>query len=183
MPTRDRGNFMSRVKGRPSRRSFLRTVVGGAALSGATSIINGAPAQVRTWSANEAACASGVTDSDRGAEADPAGNGRGTGVTDSDSGESADRGGYGQGTGVSDEDSGETADRAGYGSGPRAVTDRDHGAHADPVGEGRGRERHTDTDVGFGSDPIGRGAGENRRRPGSYRPCRQEPAGTDEGDQ
>jgi len=174
---------MSKVKGRPSRRSFLRTVVGGAALSGATSIVTGAHAQVRTWSANEAACASGVTDSDRGGEADPVGNGRGTGITDSDSGESADRSGYGQGTGVSDEDSGEAADRAGYGSGPRTITDRDGGAHADPVGEGRGRERHTDTDTGFGSDPIGRGEGGERKRAASYRPCRPETSATDEGDQ
>jgi len=174
---------MSKVKGRPSRRSFLRIVVGGAALSGATSIISGAQAQSGTWSANQAACATGITDSDRGAEADPAGNGRGTGITDSDSGETADRSDYGQGTGVTDEDTGETADRAGYGRGARTITDRDGGSHADPVGEGRGRERHTDTDVGFGSDPIGRGEGGNRRRPGSYRPCQPETSATDEGDQ
>ncbi len=174
---------MSRLKGRPSRRSFLRTVVGGAALSGATSIINGAHAQVHTWSANEAACASGITDSDGGAEADPVGNGRGTGITDSDSGKSADRAGYGQGTGVTDEDSGESADRAGYGRGPRSVTDRDRGAHADPAGEGRGTERHTDTDTGFGSDPIGRGVGGDRIRAASERPCRPAaPTASDEGD-
>lgn len=174
---------MSRLKGRPSRRSFLRTIVGGTALSGALSIINGAHAQGRTWSANEAACATGITDSDGGPDADPVGNGRGTGVTDSDSGESADRAGYGQGTGVTDEDSGESADRAGYGRGPRSVTDRDGGPHADPAGEGRGTERHTDTDTGFGSDPIGRGVGSDRKRPASYRPCRPAVStASDEGD-
>ena len=175
---------MSRLKGRPSRRSFLRTVVGGAALSGAASIVNGAYAQGRTWSANEVACASGITDSDGGAEADPVGKGRGPGITDSDSGKRADQAGYGQGTGVTDEDSGESADRAGYGRGARSVTDRDSGAHADPVGQGRGTEHHTDTDTGFRSDPIGRGAGGDRKRPASYRPCRPASAAdSDEGDQ
>jgi hypothetical protein len=162
---------MSRHKGRPSRRSFLRTVVGGAALSGATSIISGAHAQHGSWSAEYAACRTGVTDSDGGEEADPVGNGRGTGITDSDSGTEADRGGYGQGTGVTDEDSGESADRAGYGRGARTYTDRDRGAHADPAGEGRGPVRVTDTDTGFGSDPIGRGQGGDRIRAASSRPC------------
>jgi len=174
---------MSKTKGRPSRRSFLRTVVGGAALSGATSVINGAYAQGRTWSADEVACASGITDSDGGAQADPVGNGRGTGVTDSDSGAAADEAGYGQGTGVTDEDTGESADQAGYGRGARSVTDRDGGAHADPAGEGRGRERHTDTDTGFGSDPIGRGEGGERRRSASYRPCPVETPPSDEDEQ
>lgn len=170
---------MSRLKGRPSRRSFLRTVVGGAALSGATSIISGAHAQHGSWSAEYAACRTGVTDSDGGEEADPVGNGRGTGITDSDSGTEADRGGYGQGTGVTDEDSGESADRAGYGRGERTFTDRDRGAHADPAGEGRGPVRVTDTDTGFGSDPIGRGQGGERLRAASSRPCPDDEAQTD----
>jgi hypothetical protein len=170
---------MSRHKGRPSRRSFLRTIVGGAALSGATSIISGAHAQHGSWSAEYAACRTGVTDSDGGEEADPVGNGRGTGITDSDSGTEADRGGYGQGTGVTDEDSGESADRAGYGRGPRTYTDRDRGAHADPAGEGRGPVRVTDTDTGFGSDPIGRGQGGERLRAASSRPCPETEPQTD----
>lgn len=162
---------MSRAKGRPSRRSFMGQIVGGAALTGSLTIIAPAYAQNRSWSADEAACASGITDSDGGSEADPVGNGRGTGITDSDGGAEADRGGYGRGTGVTDQDTGETADRAGYGRGPRTYTDRDRGQHADPANQGRGPVRITDTDTGFGSDPIGRGQGGDRIRAASNRPC------------
>tara|TARA_R110002073_G_scaffold184636_1_gene343046 strand:+ start:45 stop:569 length:525 start_codon:yes stop_codon:yes gene_type:complete len=160
---------MAIKRGRSSRRSFLAQVAGGAVTLGATGIVTGASAQVRTWSATEAACASGVTDSDGGPDADPVGNGRGTGVSDSDSGATADPAGQGRGTGtgVSDSDSGETADPAGQGRGhgEGGVTDRDSGAHADPAGEGRGRVRITDSDVGFHADPIGRGQGGGRERP------------------
>lgn len=143
---------MAIKRGRPSRRSFLAQVAGGAVTFGATGIVTGASAQVRTWSATEAACASGVTDSDGGPDADPVGNGRGTGVSDSDSGAGADPAGKGRG----------------HGSG---VTDRDSGAHADPAGEGRGRERLTDRDIGFQADPIGRGRGGDRIRPTPAADC------------
>ncbi|WP_420433846.1 hypothetical protein [Hyphobacterium sp.] len=140
---------MGQRKGRPSRRSFLRQIVGGAALTGGLTQM--ASAQNRSWSARYAACASGVTDSDGGAEADPVGNGQGSGVTD--------------------RDTGETADRAGYGRGERSYTDTDRGAHADPVGGGTGSVRMNDSDVGFGSDPVGRGRGGDRLREASNRPC------------
>ncbi|MEE2526122.1 hypothetical protein V0U79_07065 [Hyphobacterium sp. HN65] len=151
---------MSRAKGRPSRRSFLGQIVGSAALTGSVSIISPAYAQNRTWSAEYAACRSGVTDRDGGSEADPVGNGRSSGFSDSDSGENADPAGNGRGNGP--------------------FTDRDRGAHADPAGEGRGPGRRaTDTDTGFGSDPIGHGEGGDRIRAASNRPC-PEPASTPE---
>ena len=62
---------------------------------------------------------SGITDSDSGAYADPAGNGRG------------------RRTGLTDSDGGAYADPAGNGRGRRACTDSDLGAYSDPVGRGR----------------------------------------------
>jgi hypothetical protein len=99
----------------------------------------------------------GVTDSDGGPYADPAGQGRGqrrqayTGITDSDGGAYADPGGYGRGvygraSGLTDSDSGAYADPAGNGRGTgrqgyTGITDSDGGAYADPAGQGRGRWR------------------------------------------
>lgn len=99
----------------------------------------------------------GVTDSDGGPYADPAGYGRGarrqayTGVTDSDGGAYADPAGYGRGvygrtSGITDSDSGPYADPAGNGRGTARVgytglTDSDGGPYADPAGHGRGRWR------------------------------------------
>lgn len=98
----------------------------------------------------------GVTDSDGGAYADPAGYGRGvraqgyTGLTDSDGGPYADpagsgRGVYGRTTGITDSDGGPYADPAGNGRGRArgrtGITDSDGGPYADPVHHGRGRWR------------------------------------------
>lgn len=99
----------------------------------------------------------GVTDSDGGAYADPAGYGRGqrvqghTGVTDSDGGPYADpagsgRGVYGRTSGVTDSDGGPYADPVGNGRGRArggytGITDSDGGPYADPAGNGRGRWR------------------------------------------
>lgn len=99
----------------------------------------------------------GVTDSDGGPYADPAGYGRGqrrsgyTGITDSDGGAYADPSGYGRGvygrtTGLTDSDSGPYADPAGNGRGTArmgytGITDSDGGPYADPAGHGRGRWR------------------------------------------
>lgn len=100
--------------------------------------------------------ATGVTDSDSGAYADPAGNGRGaqrqqcSGITDSDGGSYADPGGCGRGragmtTGITDSDGGPYADPAGNGRGSAqgytGLTDSDGGPYADPAGNGRGRYR------------------------------------------
>lgn len=136
---------------RPSRRSFLARVLGAGTAYGATALVSGAHAQhVRTWSATEAACASGLTDSDSGRNADPAGNGRGTG-------------------GVTDNDTGAEADPVGQGRGSKSAhgpTDSDSGVEADPAGQGRGGRRMTDTDIGWGADRVGQGrGGEGRERP------------------
>ena len=155
-------------KRRPSRRSFLARVIGAGTSFGATALVTGASAQVRTWSATEAACASGFTDRDRGATADPAGNGRGPqGVSDSDSGANADPAGQGRGTGgVTDNDTGASADPVGHGRGTHTGrTDNDSGAEADPAGQGRGTPRVTDTDTGWGADRVGHGRGGEHTRP------------------
>jgi len=101
--------------------------------------------------------ATGITDSDGGPYADPAGYGRGsargmgTGITDSDQGPYADppgqgRGRYGYASGITDSDSGPYADPAGNGRGTTrmgatGITDSDGGPYADPPGQGRGRWR------------------------------------------
>lgn len=94
---------------------------------------------------------SGITDSDGGPYADPAGNGRGgqrqqcSGITDSDGGSYADPGGCGRGrrgmtTGLTDSDGGPYADPAGNGRGGSmgytGMTDSDP---SDAAGHGRGR--------------------------------------------
>lgn len=67
--------------------------------------------------------ATGFTDRDRGKQADPPGNGRGTEPSP---------------VPTTDFDSGPGADRAGRGRGGRGLgSDNDRGARADPVGEGR----------------------------------------------
>jgi hypothetical protein len=67
----------------------------------------------------------GFTDRDRGKQADPPGNGRGTQPS---------------AIAVTDFDSGAHADRRGRGRGGRGLgSDNDTGARADPVGEGRRR--------------------------------------------
>ena len=151
---------------RLSRRSFVASVIGGAALGGsATALVTG------------------------GAQAQ---NIRYTGVTDSDTGEHADRPGYG--TGVrnqyTDQDRGPNADAQFHGRGPNEraegapsgsgrydepatnCSDSDGGPNADPGGRGRrcsGRQawprnnipthsRHcTDSDRGVGADPVQEG--------------------------
>ena len=138
-------------KGTLSRRSFLTTVAGTAALAGATSVVTGS-AQAQNYTGN--------TDSDTGSYADRAGYGR-TGYTDSDGGSNADRAGYGRGggrTGITDSDSGSYADAAGNGRGSSGVTDSDPN---DPVGNGRGGRRsgQTDSDTGSYADPVGNGRG------------------------
>ena len=100
------------------RRSFLRRV-GATASIGALGVITGTSA-VRAQ----------VSDSDSGANADPAGRGR-TGVTDSDTGGNSDRVGHGRG-GASDP-----------GGSGRNCSDSDGGSRADPGGSGTSC---TDTD-------------------------------------
>lgn len=104
------------------RRAFLMGTLGGtAALAGCVETV-------------------GLTDSDTGRYADPAGGGRGLprGITDSDTGRYADPAGRGIGR----------------------ITDSDTGRYADPAGQGRGRRRRiTDADVGRYADPAGRGRG------------------------
>ena len=95
------------------RRSFLRRV-GTTAGIGALSVITGATA-LRAQ----------VSDSDSGANADPAGQGR-TSVNDRDP---YDRGGRGQ---QSDNDTGRNADRA-----RASCSDSDSGGNADPGGRGQ----------------------------------------------
>lgn len=115
----------------------------------------------------------GITDSDGGPCADPAGQGRGnSGITDSDGGQCADPAGRGRGgatvqvqgqrpyTGITDSDGGQYADPAGYGRGApqtTGITDSDGGRCADPAGNGRGYSGCTDADGGVCADPAGRG--------------------------
>lgn len=117
-----------------NRRSFMATVIGGAAVvGGASTLIAGeAKAQQRR---------TGRSDSDSGSGADEGGFGR-TGVTDSDP---YDRPGYGiSGTrsGLSD---GDPVDPGGNGRGSGGVrtglTDSDSGSNADQANYGRGAPR------------------------------------------
>ena len=96
------------------RRSFLRRV-GATASIGALGIVTGTTA-VRAQ----------VSDSDSGANADPAGRGR-TGRTDSDSGSNRDRANHGRG-GRSASDTGGSGDNC---------SDSDRWIRADPGGSGR----------------------------------------------
>jgi len=105
-----------------SRRSFVGLITGAAA---ATVVATPVMAQ-----------RSGVTDSDTGGGADPAGNGRGGGVTDSDTGSNRDCAGRGRGstTGDTDSDSGGSSDPGGNGRTGRTDSDP-----TDSAGYGRGR--------------------------------------------
>jgi hypothetical protein len=137
----------------PSRRSMLLKL-GQAA--GAVALIGALPGCHRIHRGY--GYATGVTDSDGGPYADPAGHGRGqrravvTGITDSDGGPYADPAGQGRGrqgyvSGVTDSDGGPYADPAGNGRGTyrgggyTGLTDSDGGPYADPAGNGRGRWR------------------------------------------
>jgi hypothetical protein len=156
---------------RPSRRSFLGQVAGGAVTAGALGVIGG---EARAWQTGPY---TGINDNDSGSHADNAGHGRGPGgnangrPVESQTGQ----------TGYSDSDSGANADPSGGGRRGRPVqtgiTDRD--PH-DPYGQGRGtsmegRGRNgyvqqgngnisqytgiTDTDSGANRDPYGYGHG------------------------
>src|SRR5690242_21654708 len=110
------------------RRSFLARVLGGAAASGALTLVSGE------------ALAFQVTDSDSGARGDPAGRGRGrTGETD---GDPTDPSGYGRPrTGCSDGDSGTNGDPAGRG---RCRTGESDSDPSDAAGHGRPRTGNSD---------------------------------------
>jgi hypothetical protein len=137
------------------RRSVLG-VLGSLAAGGASATVM-AGCWPRIRYGGRGAYRSGITDSDGGPYADPAGNGRGsrrsgyTGITDSDGGPYADPAGSGRG-------------RVGYTSG---ITDSDGGPYADPAGNGRGRSGggytgHTDADGGPYADRAGYGRGRYR---------------------
>ena len=108
-----------------SRRSFMGRVVGGAVAGGGALVILSGSAEALQ-----------VSDSDSGANSDPAGRGR-TGVTDSDSGPNSDRPNHGRSRSA------------------RPCTDSDSGPNADQAGRGRGNGRSD-------SDPTDR-AGCGRR--------------------
>jgi hypothetical protein len=149
-----------RKEGEVTRRSVLGILGSIAAGGAAAAVIPGcfrvrrAGAYNAGYAAGSGGYSTGVTDSDGGPYADPAGNGRGsrrtayTGITDSDGGPYADPAGSGRG-------------RAGYTTG---ITDSDGGPYADPAGNGRGTARHgytglTDSDAGPYADPAGSGRG------------------------
>lgn len=117
-----------------NRRSFMATVIGGAAVAGgASALIAGeAHAQQRP---------TGRSDSDSGSNADRGGYGR-TGVTDADSYDRAGYGISGSRSGVSDAD---PVDTGGNGRGSGGVrtglTDSDSGSNADQANYGRGAPR------------------------------------------
>ena len=149
-------------KGKISRRSFLTRVAGVSVTSGSFGLVTGCASTRLPASAPlpSAPRLSGLTDSDGGQSADPAGNGRGvagreyTGelVTDKDAGPNADLPGQGR-------------DIAPNGPG---LVDRDYGAHQDPVGCGRGQLRYTavtDTDAGETADRANWGRGFNLGEP------------------
>jgi hypothetical protein len=178
-----------KVTRKVSRRSFMASV-GATAGGGALALVNGrAEAQVTDGDPTDpvgrgrgtaSPQPGGITDSDTGAGADPAGHGRGprspSGVTDSDTGSGADPVGQGRGPrsaapGLTDSDSGSGADPVGHGRGPGAsptsgITDSDP---TDPVRNGRGTSSSqgtgarlsgvTDSDTGSSADPAGNGRG------------------------
>lgn len=114
---------------KPSRRSFLNQVLGGAAAGGALALLAGSARAQNT---------------------------RYSGVTDTDSGEHADRPGYGVGTrnNYTDNDTGPNADPQFHGRGPNGRPNGSasgQGSYAEP------QSGCSDTDSGSGSDPGGRG--------------------------
>ncbi len=123
---------------KPSRRSFLNQVLGGAAAGGALALFAGrAKAQ----------------------------NTRYSGVTDTDTGPNADRPGYGVGTrnNYTDQDTGPNADPQFHGRGPNGRPNGSasgQGSYAEP------QSGCSDNDAGAGSDPGGRGRRCNGNNPG-----------------
>ncbi|WP_296819894.1 hypothetical protein [Brevundimonas sp.] len=139
-------------KKRLNRRSFMATVLGGVAATGATTLIAGeAQAQQRP---------TGRSDSDSGSYADRANYGR-TGITDSDPYDGVGRGigsGGGGASGLTDSD---PVDRGGNGRGNgTGVTDSDSGSGSDPAG--RGYSGITESDSGSNRDRAGHGRGRPR---------------------
>jgi hypothetical protein len=150
---------------RLTRRSFVASVLGGAALGGsATALITGrAQAQNMRYS--------GVTDSDTGEHADRPGYGVGTRnqYTDRDTGPNADPQFHGRGPNGRPE--GSVSGQGSYGDAPSGCSDNDSGPGSDPGGRGRrcngqtplqryppGHTRHcTDSDRGGGADPVQQG--------------------------
>lgn len=146
---------------RLNRRSFVASVIGGAALGGsATALVTGrAEAQNTRYS--------GVTDSDTGQHADRPGYGTGvrTQHTDRDTGPNADAQFHGRGP------QGDISGQGRYGEYPSSCSDSDGGTGSDPGGRGvrcngqtppqrypPGHTRHcTDSDRGSGADPVQRG--------------------------
>jgi hypothetical protein len=152
---------MMKAARRLNRRSFVASVIGGAALGGsATALVTG-----RAEAQNTRYC--GVTDSDTGEHADRPG--YGTGVrnqyTDRDTGPNADRQFHGRGP------QGEISGQGRYGEYPSGCSDSDGGPGSDPGGRGvrcnggtpptrypPSSTRHcTDSDRGNGADPVQQG--------------------------
>jgi hypothetical protein len=150
---------------KPSRRSFLNQVVGGAAAGGALALFAGAARAQNTRY-------SGVTDSDTGEHADRPGYGVGTrnNYTDRDTGPNADAQFHGRGPNGRPE--GSVSGQGSYGEPPTNCSDTDSGAGSDPAGRGRRcngaqpwprsneptHTRHcTDSDRGVGADPVQEG--------------------------
>ena len=154
-------------KGPINRRSFLRAVVGTAALGGSTAMVSGCATLANSDSDPFDPIGGGYgrrngypdqyeqcTDSDRGSQSDPRGRGRNC---------------SGQQQACSDNDSGQYQDPAGRGrrcSGaaprPQACSDNDSGRYQDPAGQGRrcGTSQPrtcSDSDSGQYQDPGGRG--------------------------
>jgi len=144
---------------RLNRRSFVASVIGGAALGGsATALVTGAARAQNT---------------------------RYSGVTDSDTGEHADRPGYGVGTrnNYTDQDTGPNADRQFHGRGPNG---RSEGSVSGTARYGEAPSGCSDNDSGPGSDPGGRGTRCNgqtpprRYEPGHTRHCTDSDRGTNQ---
>lgn len=147
---------------KPSRRSFMAQVLGGAAAGGALVLVSGRAA-AQTYS--------GVTDSDTGNVRDRPGYGVGTRSvhTDSDTGPNRDAQFHGRGPAANGE--GGVSGTGQYGGGASGCSDSDGGPGSDPAGRGvrcngqtplrrypPGHTRHcTDSDTGSGADPIQQG--------------------------
>ena len=151
-----------------NRRSFVATVVGGAAFaSGAAALVTGKAAAQNY---------SGVTDCDSGGGADRPGYGTGVRnqITDSDTGPNADPRCHGRGS--------NTGANSGTQYNPNdqpqtRCSDSDYGPNGDPAGYGRAcrglspnqyAPRYsgcTDSDTGQGADSVGNGRNCTPRRP------------------
>lgn len=130
------------IRPRPvTRRSFLRSVIGGGAVGGSMALVGCGP--LMRAATNEQVC----VDGDTGANADPIDGGRGcagrqrTNITDNDTGQGSDPVDYGRGGGPR-RPAGSGAPQNGSGVGgsrqrESGLTDSDVGASADPAGNGR----------------------------------------------